>query len=440
MATRVIDDTKLNDIAVAIQAKDSGGQMTIDEMPTRIANIPSGGGIKEKTVNFYNYTGELLYSYTANEITELTELPEAPTVQGMTFQTWNWSLANIKSWVQNHDEGSLPVGAVFVIDDGHTRIYMHLREPKMASKEMPFCIQQMAGTVVIGWGDDSQPETITAAGIYSHLWQVNSYPADVMIDIEYVPSGTTKLVLGWAVGNTTYGLFNNETYYASCVEKVEYGTNTDMLIYSATFKNCSKLKSINLPMSFTSIGNYTFNGCKNLALTVLPDGITSIGNNAFSGCTNLALTVLPDSITSIGDGAFQGCTNLALTVLPDGITSISNYAFVDCTNLALTVLPDGITSIGNNAFNGCRNLALTVLPDGVTSIGGGAFQNCTSLYFIDLTAFTDPQAIPTLVSANAFQNISATAQFIVKNQEMYDAFTTATNWSTYASKFVIEGA
>ena len=44
MATRVIDDSKLQDIAVAIQGKDSGGQMTVDEMPTRIANIPSGGG------------------------------------------------------------------------------------------------------------------------------------------------------------------------------------------------------------------------------------------------------------------------------------------------------------------------------------------------------------------------------------------------------------
>ena len=43
MAIRVIDDTKLNNIAVAIQVKDSGGQMTVDEMPTRIANIPSGG-------------------------------------------------------------------------------------------------------------------------------------------------------------------------------------------------------------------------------------------------------------------------------------------------------------------------------------------------------------------------------------------------------------
>ena len=50
MATRVIDDTKLNDIAVAIQAKDNGGQMTVDEMPTRIANIPSGGTLISKTI------------------------------------------------------------------------------------------------------------------------------------------------------------------------------------------------------------------------------------------------------------------------------------------------------------------------------------------------------------------------------------------------------
>lgn len=41
MATRVIDDNKLNNIATAIQAKDNGGQMTVDEMPARIAAIPS---------------------------------------------------------------------------------------------------------------------------------------------------------------------------------------------------------------------------------------------------------------------------------------------------------------------------------------------------------------------------------------------------------------
>lgn len=41
MAIRVIDDSKLQNIAVAIQGKDGGGQMTVDEMPTRIATIPT---------------------------------------------------------------------------------------------------------------------------------------------------------------------------------------------------------------------------------------------------------------------------------------------------------------------------------------------------------------------------------------------------------------
>ena len=417
MAIRVIDDTKLQNIAVAIQGKGSGGQMTVDEMPTRIDNIPTGGGVKTQKVNFYDFKGNLAHSYTAEEAAELTEMPEAPTIEGFTFQKWNWSLASVKTWLTKHenDDCDLNVGGLYVTSDGHTRIYMHLREAKLASLEMPFCIQQMAGTVVIDWGDNSQPETITAAGIYSHTWQVNQYPADVVIDIEYVPSGSTKLVLGRASGYTSYGLFNNETYYASCVEKVEYGNNNDFSAYSGTFKSCMHLKSINIPFGFSTIGTYAFQNCTNLALTVLPDGITSIGGSAFNGCTNLALTALPDGITSIGSRAFSGCTNLALTALPDGITSIGDYAFQTCTNLALTVLPDGITSIGINAF-----------------------KDCTNLYIIDLTAFTNPQSIPTLDNTNAFQGIPATAQFQVSSQEMYDAFTTATNWSAYVSRFQIK--
>ena len=486
MAIRVIDDSKLNNIAVAIQAKDSGGQMTVDDMPTRIENIPSGGGVKTQKVNFYDFKGNLAHSYTAAEAEVLTELPEAPTIEGFAFQKWNWSLASIKTWLTKHenDDCDLNVGGLYVTTDGHTRIYMYLREAELANLEMPFCIQQMAGTVIIDWGDGSAPETITAAGIYFHTWQVNHYPADVVIDIEYVPSGSTKLVLGRSVGSTPYGLFNDERYYASCVEKVECGNNNDFSTYSGTFKNCNHLKSINIPFGFstisnafygctnlsltvlpdgvtsiggnafrdctnlaltvlpdgiTSIDSYAFNGCSNLALTVLPDSVTSIGNSAFNGCSNLALTVLPDGVTSIGASAFYNCTNLALTALPDGVTSIGASAFNNCTNLALTVLPDGVTSIGNNAFNGCSNLALTVLPDSVTSIGNSAFSSCTSLYTIDLTAFTNPLNIPTLQNSNAFSGIPALAEFWFSSQEVLDAFSAATNWSTLASKFVNKG-
>ena len=78
MATRIIDDSKLNDIAVAIQAKDSGGQMTVDEMPTRIANIPTGGGAKTQKVNFYDFKGNLAHSYTAEEAAAKTAAEPLP--------------------------------------------------------------------------------------------------------------------------------------------------------------------------------------------------------------------------------------------------------------------------------------------------------------------------------------------------------------------------
>ena len=41
MAIRTIDDSILQGIAEAIQAKDGGGTMTVEQMPTRIATIPT---------------------------------------------------------------------------------------------------------------------------------------------------------------------------------------------------------------------------------------------------------------------------------------------------------------------------------------------------------------------------------------------------------------
>ena len=65
MATRVIDDSKLQDIAVAIQGKDDGGTMTVDEMPTRIAAIP-----------------EVLFSSDGRQYTRTVEIPNNVTSIG----------------------------------------------------------------------------------------------------------------------------------------------------------------------------------------------------------------------------------------------------------------------------------------------------------------------------------------------------------------------
>ena len=87
MATRVIDDTVLQDIAVAIQSKDNGGKMYDTQMAGRIdaLNVVSPP-VEEKDVNFYDYDGTLLYSYTFSEATQLLELPEMPDHEGLTAQ------------------------------------------------------------------------------------------------------------------------------------------------------------------------------------------------------------------------------------------------------------------------------------------------------------------------------------------------------------------
>ena len=180
----------------------------------------------------------------------------------------------------------------------------------------------------------------------------------------------------------------------------------------------AKVKSITIPDSVTSIGDYAFSNCSGLTSVVIPDGVTSIGSNTFEGCSNLTEMTLPfvgaskdgtsnthfgyifgastnadnssyvpislkrvaiTSATSIGERAFSGCRSLTSVVIPDGVTSIGMYAFRYCRSLTSVVIPDSVTSIGYGAFDGCNNLTSVVIGDSVTSIGNYAFSGCSSL-------------------------------------------------------------
>ena len=68
-----------------------------------------------------------------------------------------------------------------------------------------------------------------------------------------------------------------------------------------------------------------------------------IGSYAFYGCSRLTSINLPASITSIGHDAFTGCCGLTSLNLPAGITKIGSYAFMDCSGLKSLNIPAGIT-------------------------------------------------------------------------------------------------
>ena len=101
------------------------------------------------------------------------------------------------------------------------------------------------------------------------------------------------------------------------------------------------------------IGSYAFYGCSRLTSINLPASITSIGHDAFTGCCGLTSLNLPAGITEIGYSAFFGCSGLTSLNLPAGITQIDNYVFLGCSGLTSINLPTSITQIGEQAFFFC---------------------------------------------------------------------------------------
>ncbi len=151
----------------------------------------------------------------------------------------------------------------------------------------------------------------------------------------------------------------------------------------------SKLTSVTIPNSVTSIGGSAFDGCTGLTSIVVESGNTVYDsrencNAIIETATNTLIqgwktTVIPNSVTSIGHSAFYYCTSLTSITIPNSVTSIGNYAFNGCTGLTSVTIPNSVTSIGSSAFSGCTGLASVTIGNSVTSIRDRAFSGCTGL-------------------------------------------------------------
>ena len=266
-----------------------------------------------------------------------------------------------------------------------------------------------------------------------------------------------SLYASWIEG--TEGLMFS-TYYTNYASVTGYNGNADNVVIPKTYRGIpvkeikdyafryqTRLKSITLPDSVTSIGNSAFYGCSGLTSITIPDRVTSIDNEAFSGCTGLTSIIIPNNVTSIGNSAFYGCTGLTCVTIGNSVTRIGSDAFYGCTNLfevfnysplSLTIgasnygyiayyanvvykyenggyistdkdgfvitvvnntktltaysgdsstvnIPYGVQTINNNVFKDNTNIKSIDIPDSVTSIGYSAFDGCDKLQNIYIT-------------------------------------------------------
>lgn len=360
--------------------------------------------VKEKDVNFYDYDGTLLYSYTFAEANNLEELPELPTHEGLTAQEWNWSLEKIKEYCL--DKLPVDAGATYITSDGHTRIYLSIYSTFSLFKEhsIQFILTGDI-TLTVNWGDNTS-DVITTSTLLSHTYNIYSAPQDIVIDIS--PNGSGKY----------YFTFVNNSTIKKLISKIELGSH------------------------IIQIASWTMlNGLTNLATITVPNTITSIGAGGISYNNSLSALVVPKSITSLPSSFVNSGFSLKLISIPYSITEIGNSAFSGtiikkCSVTKLIVLNNGL-------FAAAGELEKIIIPNTVTAINAQAFDRLTNcLLYIDLARYTDPTNIPTLANAtNTLPSLSNSVYvLLVANQEMLTAFASATNWSTYADRFQIKGA
>ena len=420
----------LTDVADAIRTKKgTTAKINPQDFSSEIASIPTGGGsatTSKSSVNFYDYDGTLLHSYSKDEFLALSALPDLPTREGLTCQGWNYTLAKAKEYVTSY--GILDIGATYITDDGKTRLYIKIAANGRMTVHLYFS-QSAANGVTIDWGDGSTTQTLTGTGNKNTTHTYASI-GDYIITLK-VTSGT----LGLGNGNSSYSVLgstnNNGKVYCNMLQKAEIGSSVTSIGNSA-FNGCYSLSSINIPEGVTSIGNNAFNECYSLSLINIPEAVTNISGYAFSSCYSLSLINIPEAVTNISSYAFNSCYSLSSINIPEGVTSIGNSAFQYCYSLSSIIIPSNVTSIGNSAFSYCRSLSSINIPEGVTSIGNYTFQNCYGMAYYDFRA---SKSVPTLSNTNAFNNIPSDCNIVVPDS-LHSSWTTATNWSTYKSKIV----
>ena len=424
------------------------------DMATEIEEIKTGGGgssAEEKDVNFYDYDGTLLHSYTVSEAQALTELPELPTQEGLICQGWNWTLEDIKSY-----DCGMDVGATYITDDGKTRLYISIDQTERTSVTLCFSATPTNG-VTVDWGDGSPTETTAGTHTYANT-------GDYIITLEpaegctfFLGSSDRSVIGGCSTSTTTkdisarmlkkveigrdahlrsYSLYQCKTLVSITIPNgAAYGSSNKGVFYGCALlsclilpntlkgtgenyaRDCTHLSLISIPKSVTSIGQYSFQNayaltsikmpsvtnigygiltnCEGLTSVLLSDKLTNLNESTFSGCGSLKYYKIPDTVVSIGKNAFFYNYALQSIELPDNVKSIGTGAFHG-TGIRDIKIPNGVTSIGSSTFYQCMALQTVEIPDTVTSIGSDAFNNC-----ILLSSITIPEGVPT-INASTF--------------------------------------
>lgn len=223
----------------------------------------------------------------------------------------------------------------------------------------------------------------------------------------YVEDGVTYVFSGWdkpvvpvteatqyaavyVVTDVRYELNADGTgYIVSCV--VDSSSTLDIIVPD-TWRDLpvvgvkerafrvSNAKTIILPDTVTSIGNYAFNNARAEKI-VFGNGVTELPSECCSFAQNLKEVVLPNDLITIGDSAFyytalEGCLHL-----PNSVTTLKSRAFGH-TKLEAIRLGPNVSSLSNTAFEASYQLLDVINESSLTEeqiLNAGSYGSILSV-------------------------------------------------------------
>lgn len=285
---------------------------SLGEQNTLIGNLDSVGNIiREEDVNFYDYTGDLLYSYKRNDFLALNEMPSTLLHSHLISQGWNWDLQEAKEYVERN--GCLDIGEIYDTYNKGTIIGIELE----TSDELDLTVSLKGGLYYqeneenlvlegyVDWGDGSNLEIVTPDEIYENLGYFN---------IEHVYENIGKYEIIFYTNNDI-------DYYCELAEHslIKY----EHIGSGFVWENDEWIA----PIIFSSYSNLEYVTIANYTISYFPEYL-------FSFCSNLKTIIVPKGVSSISSGCIRQCLTLQHLILSNTV----EYIYLDSQDISYSRL------------------------------------------------------------------------------------------------------
>ena len=392
---------------------------TLDSYPALVDSIPSGGGrVVEKDVNFYDYDGTCLYSYTKQEFLALSEMPTLPdhTDEGLVSDEWTGTLAEAKNVVSKC--GFCDLGACFYPSDGKSSIYIHLEQSDL-DYELAVCNLVSGKTLYVDWGDNTEVSTTTTYNSLTTLTHTYSNTGDFIIKVY---SDNSAYTFGtWSSGTHLPTNNRSKSYLVHTIKKIIFGDyfliNRQKCRYVAADLNCPIIFNKNMSANL-DVDTNVFNDFK-YKYICFPKFISDVVTN------KIILYCLYSVYASI--------VTIPLSISNVSFPSIAQIFHDEKNTVSKFIIPEGFQSFNTSSqpFYGLTP-KYVVFPTTFTDLSAAAsgwiiWNSLIGLYFLSET--------PPTISSNTLSDGGNGFGFkIFVPSSAVETYKTAENWSNYASK------